>query len=131
MPTRPGVSQAGGALPPRRARATGSLLLSGPVSNPALKTPYRGEQLSAVRRGRPFPNATSLALDTTGRDVLARLLYGFRYAHGFLPFCSLFSTYLIMESPSAAPWVISAAGSTWGSSEVIEIWANMPTLATS
>lgn len=79
---------------------------------------------------RPAPYAPStehwLGTDTTGRDILARLFYGFRTAMVF-SVALLVCTYLIGVSVGCAMGYFGGALDLLGQ-RVIEIWSNIPFL---
>ena len=67
-----------------------------------------------------------LGTDTTGRDVVARLVYGFRIAMAF-SLILLACNYLI-GIRSVARWASGAARSIYLFQRLIEVWSNVPFL---
>ena len=106
--------------------ASGNWVLMPPVPYSALEN-----DLSEVLGAKPFTppsiaNGHYLGTDTTGRDVLARLFYGFRLAMGF--------ALLLLVSNYVIGIAVGCAMGFWGGlfdlifQRIIEIWNNVPFL---
>ena len=110
----------------RQDPTSGNWVLMPPVPYSALEN-----DLSEVLGAKPYTppsiaNAHYFGTDTTGRDVLARLFYGFRLAMGF--------ALLLLVSNYVIGIAVGCAMGFWGGlfdlifQRVIEIWNNVPFL---
>jgi microcin C transport system permease protein len=89
-------------------------------------SPYETDYVEGSYPPYPPSSAHWLGTDTTGRDVLARLFYGFRTAMLF-SIALLLCTYLIGVSVGCAMGYFGGALDLIGQ-RLIEVWSNIPFL---